>query len=327
MQMVDQTDSAGQPTADVRAGADRSRGAAPPAGPTDEPFRRRLRRSVRTVDLAVLLAVPVVLVAVARLTAGTPLALAFSYADPTLRGAFESHFVHASTAHLAFNLGTYALVVPAAYLLSVLGGDRDRFYVALVSFLFVFPVVLSLLNLAVPREGVSLGFSGVTMAFVGYLPVALAGYLQEALGVPAEHDLARGLFFAGLALVAVLVVRTQLTYAVAAVATLAAVAHLRAAGFGVPDSWDWLGPAGYADLAVIATLLLAGGLLAGFPSDLVVDGGIVNVYVHFLGFALGFMATHLTVGAAPAVERSRPVAAVRGFTAALVPGVHPDGTR
>jgi hypothetical protein len=314
--MVERTDPTPRPTDDARIGA-RRRDVDMTAGPTDEPFRRRLRHSARAVDLLALLAVPIVLVAVARLTAGTPLSFAFSYADPTLRTAFESHFVRAGTEHLAFNLATCALVVPTAYLPSVLAGNRDRFYVAFVSFLVAFPVVLSLLNLAVPREGLSLGFSGVNMAFVGYLPVALAGYLRATLGVTAERDPASGLFFAGLALVAILSARTRLTYAVAAVAV---VAHLRAAGLGVPGSWDWLGPAGYADPAIVGTTLLAGGLLGGFPAELAVDGAVINVYVHFVGFALGFLSTYLTVQVAPATECSPPVAAVRDLAAAAVPG-------
>jgi len=314
--MVERTDPTPRPTDDARIGA-RRRDVDTTAGPTDEPFRRRLRHSARAVDLLALLAVPVVLVAVARLAAGTPLSFAFSYADPTLRTAFESHFVRAGTEHLAFNLATCALVVPTAYLPSVLAGNRDRFYVAFVSFLVAFPVVLSLLNLAAPREGLSLGFSGVNMVFVDYLPVALARYLRVTLGVTAERDLASGLFFAGLALVAILSARTRLTYAVAAVA---AVAHLRAAGLGVPGSWDWLGPAGYADPAIVGTTLLAGGLLGGFPAELAVDGAVINVYVHFVGFALGFLSTYLTVQVAPAIECSPPVAAVRDLAAAAVPG-------
>jgi hypothetical protein len=292
-----------------------------PGAPTDEPFASLLRRSVRPVDLLALLVVPAVLVAGALLPAETRLELAFSYTDPTLPTAFKSAFVHVGPDHLLFNLATYAFVVPTVYLLSVLAGDRDRFYVAFVSFLVVFPVVLSFLNLAVPRDGVSLGFSGVNMAFVGYLPVALAGYLRRHFGVTDEYDAASGLFFAGLVLVAVLVVRMPLTEAVAAVAAVAALVHLRSAAGGLPRSLPALGPAGYAELGAVAVLLLAGGLVGGFPPDLTAGGAVVNVYVHFLGYALGFVATYVTFRVAPVVERSPLVAAVRDLTVAVLPGL------
>jgi len=321
--MAESSRPARTPT-DAAAGSHR-RGteAPPPAVAAGESFFGRLGASLRGVDLVALLAVPAALVATFALPTDARLELAFSYADPTLYTAFESNFLHLDASHLLFNLGLYALVVPTAYLLSVLGDNREEFYAAFVTFLFVLPVVLSALNLAVPRAGLSLGFSGINMAFVGYLPVALAGYLRHNFGVAGDRQLSGGLFFAGLALVAVLSVRTTVTYAVAGVAALAALASLRAAvtaGTRRPGSSWSLGSGGYLELAAVAVLLFAGGLAAAFPLDPVVDGTVVNVYTHFLGLSLGFLSTYLTVQVAPAVEDSRPVVAVRGLSSA------PSGT-
>jgi len=47
--------------------------------------------------------------------------------------------------------------------------------VALATFLAAFPVVLSALNLAVPRNAISFGFSGINMAFAGLLPAPTRG--------------------------------------------------------------------------------------------------------------------------------------------------------
>jgi len=306
-------------TASRRSATRRSRG--PPEAPAEESFGRRLRRSAHPVDLLALLVVPAVLVAGAALPTETKMAVAFSYTDPTLLTAFKSTFVHAGTDHLLFNIATYALVVPTGYLLSVLSGDRDRFYVAFVSFLLLFPAVLSVVNLSATRAGVSLGFSGINMAFVGYLPVALAGYLRQHFAVTDRRDAAAGLFFAGLSLVAVLVVRTPITTAVAAVAGLAALVHLRSAVDGLPRSLPSLGSAGYAELGAVGVLIFAGGLAGGFPTDLTVGGGVINIYVHFLGVALGFIAPYVTFLVAPVVERSPVVAAVRDVTVAALPGV------
>lgn len=289
--------------------------------PTTPSFRGQFRRSVRAVDLAAIVLVPVVLVAVALLPSDARLSLAFSYDEPTIRSAFTATFVHIGIEHLLYNVAMYVLVVPVVYTLSVMAGDRDRFYVAFVAFLLVFPVVLSLSNLALPRDGVGLGFSGVNMAFVGYLPVALAGYLRATFDVRAERAIAAALFFVGLALVALLTVRLTLTVAVAGVAGLAAVGNLLAADVGLPSSRPALGRSGDAELVVVAVFLLAGGLVAAFPPDLTMNGAIVNVYVHLLGYALGFIATTITLRTAPLIERQPSIATVRVHAVAALCGL------
>ena len=262
-------------------------------------FAEVLRSTVRPADVLVLLATPVALLGVFALPEETRRALAFSYTDPTLWTAFTANYVHLGTEHLLANLASYALVVPLVYLLSALSGRRRRFFVAFTTFLVAFPAALSFLNLAVTRPGVTVGFSGVTMAFVGFLPLALAGFLSAHFEVDGELDLAGALFFAGLALVAVLSVRSPVTYGVAAAAVLAAalfflsVADLHERTR--PDVRAAVQAGGYFELAAVAVVLFAALTMLAFPSDPVADDSIVNLYVHLLGYALGFIATYVTV--------------------------------
>lgn len=262
-------------------------------------FVRDVVDGVRLVDLACILAVPAVLLAVFALPPAVRQAYVFSYTDPTLLTAFTAAYVHLEATHLLTNLGVYALVVPAVYLLSVLGGNRRRFLVAFVTFVLAFPAVLSVLNLAVARPAVGYGFSGVVMAFFGFLPLALAGHLGRRFDVASELDLAGGLFFAGVGLVAMLGPASPPTYGLAAAAGLAAVLYGLSvyegnAGFA-SDVRAAAGTAGHFELAVAGLVAFLAFPFVAFPPSPGSGGAIVNVYVHLLGYALGFMTTYVTL--------------------------------
>ena len=277
------------------------------------PFLRVLGSAVRPADLLVVLAVPALLVAAFALPAETRRALAFSYAEPTLATAVAANFVHLDLAHLVANVTTYLLVVPLVYVLSVLSDRRRRFFVAFTTFLVAFPAALSFLNLAVARPGVTVGFSGVNMAFVGFLPVALSGFVGTHFDVDAELDLAGALFFGGLAMVAVLSVRSMLTYGVAAAAVLAAALFLSSVAErherARPDLRAAVRAGGYFELAAVGLLLFVGLPTVAFPVDPVVGDSVVNLYAHLLGYALGFIVTYVTLQVAPRLPVATPMRA------------------
>lgn len=265
----------------------------------DIPFFGQLRSVVQPVDILTLLAVPAVLVAVFSLPVETREALAFSYSEPTLLTAFTANYVHLGVGHLLTNLAGYAMVVPIVYLLSAFAGKRQWFYVVTVTFLFALPVALSFLNLAVSRPGVAVGFSGINMAFVGYLPLALAGYLHVNFDIDATLDLAGGLFFVGLAIVGLLSVQSPLTLvATAAALGSAALYWLSFAGGDLEMQFDARAAAntpGYLELAGVAVVLFVGLTVVAFPLDPISEASVVNVYVHLLGYAIGFIATYISV--------------------------------
>ena len=105
--------------------------------------------------------------------------MAFEYATPTVGTAYTAHFVHFTPSHLAGNLAAFLLVGGVLIALSVRGRDPWLLVGVVVTLTVVVPVSLSFLNLAVPRNGVMYGFSGVNMVMVGFLPVAVVRYAES----------------------------------------------------------------------------------------------------------------------------------------------------
>jgi hypothetical protein len=285
----------------------------------DNAFGMLFTRATAT-DFLLLLSVPVILVVAASLPLPVRRSLVFEYGTPTVRTAVLSAFVHLGPTHLAVNLVGYVLVVPLAYLLSVVNGQRRRFRVSFVSILLVCPALLSYLNLAIVRAGGSVGFSGVLLALYGYLPLAIARHAESTFGIGRERRTAPLLFFTGLTLIAILTLGAVLTYGVTIpfrgrtvpvtdvlVATLiglivaliltVALYVLNTAGRGL-SLWttvcDALSRQGHFELGVAAMVLFLAFPLATFPVDPVVDGSVLNLYVHLLGYALGFIGSYVT---------------------------------
>lgn len=278
-------------------------------------------RRLPSRDLAVLLAVPVVLGAVFVLPESLRRSLVFAYTDPSPVTAYVAPFVHLDTTHLLVNVLGYAVVVPTIYALATLSGTRRRFWVAFVTFVVVFPPVLSYLNLAILRPTVGYGFSGVLLAFVGYLPIALADFATENLDAGPPETVSPTVFFLGLALVAVLGVQSVVPEnrtVLVGTSLLVVATLLSAVAFYVSSAHSHgspfvlgrvVGPPGYFELFVVASGLFVGMLFVAFPAEPFTDRGVVNLYVHLLGYALGFTAPYATlqVGPVPSVAgRSVP---------------------
>lgn len=260
------------------------------------------------IDLLVLFSVPILLVGVSFLPLAVRQSLVFHYTVPTLLTAFAAPFVHLGPGHLVVNVLGYFLVVPVAYLLSVASGRRARFFAAFATFVLVFPVLLSYLNLAVLRPGAGAGFSGVVMAFVGYLPLALADYLEERADVGPSETLAPVFFFLGIALIAGLSVQSVQrdratvllgTGGLVLTAMLSALLYWLSAPDHARDVLRKVRAAadrpGNVELLGFAGIVFVAFLFVAFPPA-VTDGAIVvNVYVHLLGYALGFISAYATV--------------------------------
>jgi hypothetical protein len=272
---------------------------------------------LRAADLALVGAVPLVLGLVGLLPRATRRSLAFEYGSPTVPTAFASAFVHLDHAHLLVNVGLYVLVVPVTLALAVAGGRRRRFYAVFVTFVCVFPFVLSYLNLAIPRAAVGVGFSGVVMAFAGYLPFAFADYLDDRFDVGPATQLAPLLFLLSLSLVAVLSLRSVFGLVGIRAVAIAVAALLGALWYGLAvaercpelraDVRRLAATPGAAELAAVAGVLVFAVPFVAFPATPARDAGVLNLYTHLLGYALGFLvpfvATTLT-GAT--VDRAGP---------------------
>ena len=263
-------------------------------------FRQEFIARARAVDLLVLGAVPAVLVAIFALPEATRLSFAFAYTDPTAVTAFTAHYVHLGTGHLAGNLAGYGLLASVGYALAVLGGRRRFFLTSMATFLLAFPFVLSALNLAVPRNAVGFGFSGINMAFAGVLPLLLWAYARDRFFPTASLRALPAVFFLLVGWIALLALPVSTDGIGLAGLGMAATGLVT----GVAYAWRTeirlrhpvrervravTSQAGYGDLFVIGAVVLVGYPIVGFPSDPTGSGSVVNLYVHLLGFCLAFI--------------------------------------
>ncbi|MFB6205365.1 MAG: hypothetical protein ABEJ05_02400 [Haloglomus sp.] len=249
-------------------------------------------------DWPLLAVVPVVLLVLFGLPTATKRALALEYTSPTLLTAFASHFVHFSLRHLLTNVVGGALVVPTAYLLSVLSGRRRQFLAVFACFVLAFPFALSGLNLLFVRSAVGVGFSGIVLAFVGYLGIALMDFVGAWYGAPVDGARSEWLFFLGVALVAFDVSGFGPPLAVAAL--LGSLLFGLDIAEDVSAEWQTrlrnaLTSESGVELAVFAFVVFVIYAAISVPVDPATASGIVNIYSHTLGFCLGYIVAYVTI--------------------------------
>ena len=265
------------------------------ARPDEDSFLAALRAAVRLRDCLALALVPAIAVVVFSLPVARRRSLAFAYRDPSLLTAYTAQFVHFDAAHLAANVLGYVLVAGFGYVLAALSGYRRLFGVTAATYLVAFPPALSWLNLALPRNAISYGLSGVNMAFVGLLALVLVAY-GSRLDDRIRVRYAPGLFFAVVALIALIVPRAGTVTGIGAASVVVAAGYVLSARRSWPDQsrsgrHPRLDRAGWRDAGVLGVVTLFGYQYIGFES-LAGDSGIVNVYVHLLGFCLGFIVPY-----------------------------------
>lgn len=257
---------------------------------------------IRSTDVAFVLVVPLVLVAVFLLPGPIQRGLVLSYTRPSALTMYVSHFVHLDVSSLLSNLLVFVLVVPPALLASVRSGRRRRFYFVAFTILAVFPFVLSSLNMLFPRPRIGMGFSGINFAFVGYLPHALADRVEadRLKSTRTARTFLPAVFFVGTAII-VLRMSTPLGM--------------------TPDTGGWLPAIGAGSFLAVGTcvrpvilrsrprtrsfaeavppsvpfgsVLFVLVIVAGFPSGGYGGSVITNVFLHFLGYAFGYIVPYV----------------------------------
>jgi hypothetical protein len=270
----------------------------PPSPGSVRSFVAAVRERARVVDLLMIVSVPVLVVALFALPRPVKLDLALAYRNPTMLAAFASHYVHLEVTHLLANLLAYGAVVPVAYVVGVLSGRRKTFLAAFVTFVVAFPFVLSGLNLLFPRPRVGYGFSGIAMAFVGFLAVLLWEYLAVQFGDGQDRDRSPVLFFLGIGIIAIRVIPSlRAGLAVVVLGVVGSLLYLRPRE---PDVADGVLETvrrgarypGHFHSAVWAVLLVVAIPFVAFPSSPAGDGTVLNVYSHALGYCLGYLVPY-----------------------------------
>lgn len=265
---------------------------------TDEQQRGFLRDAAtesRWVDLLPITLVPFVLVAVYALPRETLSGLILDTTAPSPLTAYTAHFVHLDWFHLLGNLTVYFPAVGVAYLLCLLGDRRQLFWITVLTLLVVFPFALSAMQLIFPRERLIFGFSGINAGLVGLAAFALTAYLGTNISRRTDERDAPVVLFAVVGLIALLALPARaFRFEIAGASTVLAVVYL-----GIVLSRDGIPTAaeiraatdrpGYFELAGAGVGLLVGYPVVAFQDAVVPQGGVVDVYVHLLGFSLAFI--------------------------------------
>lgn len=276
------------------------------------------RRAARvTSDAVLLLAIPFVLAAIFyTVPESTREAYAFHIMSPDAVTAYTSAYIHLTTEHLTVNVIGYAAAATLCYLFCWRTGTRNLFYAAFATFVFIAPALLTGLNLAFPRNGVLYGFSGVVFTFTGFLPVAASIFIDQRTNgdIPA-HLLAPFVYLVGAAFAAyrTVTVAPVTTWIIAMVGglvvlALAVYAHALITTVSVTDvrrhAYQFVLTGGQAEFMIGATVLFTGFLYTGFPGTIVLDGAVINTYIHFLGYAFGFLTTYTVWCCTPRTQPS-----------------------
>ncbi|RLM70542.1 rhomboid family intramembrane serine protease [Halorubrum sp. Atlit-26R] len=256
---------------------------------------RSLREGVRLgalADACLVVGPPALYLLVFLAPSETRLALSLSHAAPSFYSLYTSHFVHFTVAHLTANVVGYLIATIVGYLLARTAGARGRYRIALFVIVTVLPPVLSVLNLAISRPSIGYGASGVVMGTVGLVPVFVFVYLHHRPRIGSSVEDAPVLFFCGFAVVGVSAPIGWLGVGISAAALLSAVLY----GIDVRIDFGSLAalPPGHLELLVAGVIIGVGYPAVAFPSDPYVQGGLVNLYVHLLGYAFGFIPAYLT---------------------------------
>ncbi|WP_336038253.1 hypothetical protein [Halobacterium yunchengense] len=270
-----------------------------------ESVRAALADAVRARDAAALALVPAVACGVFLLPPATRRRLAFAYDDPTAVTAYTNHVVHFGVEHLAANVLGFALLAGSGYVLAALAGHRRLFGAAAATYLVAFPPVLSALNLVVGDDALGYGLSGVNMAFEGLLGLVVVAYARQRLDGRVRVRHAPAVFFAATAAVAVLALPPgRWAAGIAAASAVVAAGYVASARSAWRDATpspaggraeSLLAQTGWLDVGVLAGVVFAGYLAVGFPAPVGGDGVVVNLYVHLLGFSLGFSVPYVAL--------------------------------
>ncbi len=264
------------------------------------------------LDVSPVVGVTLLLVGVYVLPAALQRELVFEYGTPTLVTAYTAHFVHFSAAHLAGNLAAFVLATGTIYALSVRADRRRVFFAFGATLLIAFPVTLSALNLAVPRDGVTYGFSGLNMAIVGFLPVVIATFVERRLGHHVDGVALLTAFLASIGYIAALAVpqvrRSSATVLIVGIVAVSVAGKYGSVRIGRSVSSEFARENGKTGALLAVSFGIWAALLSlGFPATVADGGTITNVYVHFLGYALGFTTAYIAyewqlVGERPSVR-------------------------
>lgn len=190
-------------------------------GPFGEIWHRTRSRTSCRERVAVFVAVPIVLLAVAALPQHIQESWTLYLGSSSLQAAYLTNFVHSSFLHLGNNLLAYVFLMAVLLPLAVFADRKRELYVTMLFFLTVVPFVVSYYSLlTLQGTGVqpTVGFSGVAAAFLGLLPILLFAFFRRA--VSSNIRVHYGLTLVALELAVILYSWSGVSMSVVALVTL-----------------------------------------------------------------------------------------------------------
>ncbi|MXR50744.1 hypothetical protein GRX03_03875 [Halovenus sp. WSH3] len=267
----------------------------------DGGFWHAVAAASHLADIAAIISIPLFLVGIFFLPPSIRESFVFETANPTVQAAYGSHFVHRQQFHLLGNLSVYLLVVPITYLLCLLGGRRQLFWITFTVLLTLFPIVLSVMQLLFPRHRSILGFSGINAGFFGFLCVAWVLYAgQRFIGSTSiRYAPAIPLLLTGVIALITLPDRAWRLEIAAASIMLGSLYVLlwitNTENLSNNRIRAGLTRFGFAELAGAGFGLLVSYPFVGFRSVVTARSGVLDVYIHLLGYSLAFIVVFVYV--------------------------------
>lgn len=254
-------------------------------------------------DFIAILFAPIISIAIFMLPIEMRIQLAFDAGMPSLVTAMTAPYVHSSMSHLVWNLAGYLVVVSLAYVLCVLGNRKRFFRQVLLFSILIVPQLTAGLRLFVIGTGISGGLSSIIFVFVGFLPIAIASYVDAQFNWSLYRTGVPVLFIAGTGIAAVVGLRTFLLASpgrlLMAIAGLIAFEALASAYLISRESLQY-----HAKLTQISRqsahgeiIILALVLSLLFPVSIAISGsgigtGAIDQSAHLTGYFVGYVVPY-----------------------------------
>lgn len=252
----------------------------------------------RFLDFVILAISPTIIFLIHLLPSSVKQGLVLDYTDPTIIAAYTSHFVHLSTSHLAVNLFGYILVASLTYFLALASGQRKQFLIVHLIFILALPFALSGMNLLWQWQGMGLGFSGIVMAFVGYLPLVLLEFVGIRFDLPVNQRQAIWMFPISVAVAGYIALPFMYSLPLIFVALLSSISLLweitsKLSSEKLHSLKYRLDIPGNIEFTILGGAVVFIYPFVSFSPDLIVEDGVLNVYTHGLGLCIGFAISYI----------------------------------
>lgn len=221
--------------------------------------------------------------------------LAFDHGAFVFWTLWTHAYVHDGWSHLLQNVGGFGVIAGVAYFLCRGLNARRWFWVSVMAFLVVLPVLVSLSSyvllgvFAPAATPVERGFSGVVAGFAGLVFVAFLVWMNREFGLAVTQAIGQMAVLLMLWEVSVIYagwIDVRVTVLVAFGLALSWVLLLRAVSWrdawGRREAW-WT----ELQLAFGVGIVLLTVVVALFPADPVSGGTFTNIFAHGAGFVLG----------------------------------------